>query len=103
VVTSLRVQLHEKRHMLAGPIVYPWSEAEPVLRRYAAFAAAMPDQLSICVGMTSGPDGQPSLLFLPLWNGDKHRGERIISDLQAIGTPQFAQVGPMAYGDMLCL
>jgi hypothetical protein len=103
VVTSLRIQMHQKRHMLAGPIVYPWSEAEPVLQGYAAFAATMPDELSICVGMTSGPDGQPSLLFLPLWNGDKHRGERIISDLQAIGIPQFAQVGPMAYGDMLAL
>ena len=103
VVTSLRVQLHETRHMLAGPIVYPWSEAEPVLRRYAEFAATMPDELGITVGMTTGADGQPSLLFLPLWNGDKHRGERIISDLQAIGTPQFAQVGPMTYGDMLAL
>jgi FAD/FMN-containing dehydrogenase len=60
VVTSLRVQLHETRHMLAGPIVYPWSEAEPVLLRYAEFAATMPDELGILVGMTSGPDGQPT-------------------------------------------
>jgi FAD/FMN-containing dehydrogenase len=89
--------------MLAGPIVYPWSEAELVLHRYAAFAATMPDELGISVGMTSGPDGQPSLLFLPLWNGDKHRGERIISDVQALGTPRLAQVGPMTYGDMLAL
>jgi hypothetical protein len=101
VVTSLRVQLHETHHMLAGPIVYPWSEAEPVLRRYAAFAATMPDELGISVGMPSGPDGQPMLLLLPLWNGDKRRGERIISDLQALGTPQLAHVGPMNYGDML--
>jgi FAD/FMN-containing dehydrogenase len=97
----MRIQLHEKRHMLAGPIVYPWSEAEPVLQRYAEFAASMPDELGISVGMTSGPDGQPSLLFLPLWNGDKHQSERIMRDLQALGTPQFAQVGPMTYGDML--
>jgi hypothetical protein len=103
VVTSLRVQLHETHHMLAGPIVYPWSEAEPVLRRYAAFAATMPDELGISVGMPSGPDGQPMLLLLPLWNGDKRRGERIISDLQALGTPQLAHVGPMTYGDMLAL
>ena len=41
VVTSLRVQLHERRYMLSGSIVYPWSEADPVLRRYAAFAATM--------------------------------------------------------------
>jgi FAD/FMN-containing dehydrogenase len=101
VVTSLRVQMHEKRHMLAGPIVYPWSEAEPVLQRYAEFAATMPDELGILVGMPSGPDGIPTLLLLPLWNGDKHRGERIISDLQALGTPQLSQVGPMTYGDMI--
>jgi hypothetical protein len=103
VVTSLQVQLHETCHMLTGPIIYPWSEAEPVLRRYAAFAATMPDELGIPVGMTSGTDGQAMLLFLPLWNGDKQRGERIISDFQALGTPRFAQVGPMTYGDMLAL
>jgi FAD/FMN-containing dehydrogenase len=101
VVTSLRVQLHETHHMLAGPIVYPWSEAEPVLRRYAAFAATMPDELGISVGMTSGPDGLPMLLLLPLWNGDKGQGERIMSDLQTLGTPQLAQVGPMTYSEML--
>jgi FAD/FMN-containing dehydrogenase len=103
VVTCLRVQLHERRHMIAGPIVYPLSDAEPVLRRYAAFAATMPDELGISVGMTSGPDGQPMLMFLPLWNGEKQRGERIISDFQALGTPRLAQVGPMTYGDMLAL
>jgi hypothetical protein len=103
VVTSMRVQLHEIHHMIAGPIVYPLSEAEQMLHRYAAFAAAMPDELGISVGMTSGPGGQPMLMFLPLWNGDKQQGERIISDFQALGTPQFAQVGPMTYGDMLAL
>src|SRR5215469_13640773 len=40
VVTFLRVQLHEARHMLGGMIVYPWSEAERVLRGYAAFGTA---------------------------------------------------------------
>ncbi|MBV8967994.1 MAG: FAD-binding oxidoreductase, partial [Verrucomicrobia bacterium] len=103
VVTSMRVQLHESRHMIAGPIVYPLSEAEQMLRRYAAFAASIPDELDISVGMTSGPDGQPMLMFLPLWNGDKHQGERIISDFQALGTPQLAQVGPMTYSNMLAL
>jgi FAD/FMN-containing dehydrogenase len=42
VVTCMRIKLHETRHMLAGSIVYPWREAQPVLRRYAAFAATMP-------------------------------------------------------------
>ena len=103
VVTSMRVQLHEMRCMIAGPVMYPLTDAESVLRCYAAFAATMPDELGISVGMTSGPDGQPTLLFLPLWNGDKQRGEQIMSDFQALGTPQLAQVGPTTYGDMLAL
>jgi hypothetical protein len=103
VATSLRIQLHEKRHMIAGPIVYPLSEAEAMLRRYAAFAANLPDELGISIGMTSGPDGQPMLMFLPLWNGEKQRGEQILNDFQALGTPQLAQVGPMTYSEMLAL
>jgi FAD/FMN-containing dehydrogenase len=101
IVTSLRIQLHATRHMLAGAIVYPWREAEPVLRRYAAFAATMPDALSVYVIMGSGPDGQPALTFVPLWNGHGYQGERIIGDLQALGTPQLAQLGPMTYTEML--
>jgi FAD/FMN-containing dehydrogenase len=89
--------------MLAGPIAYRLSEGETVLRRYAEFAATMPDELGITVGMTSSQDGQPVLMFLPLWNGDQQRGERLIRDVQALGTPQLAQVGPMTYSDMLAL
>jgi hypothetical protein len=103
VVTSMRVQLHETHHMLAGPIVYPVNKAEQVLRRYAEFAATMPDELGITVGMTSGPDGQPMVMFLPLWNGDKQQGERIISDFEALGIPQLAQVAPMTYSNMLAV
>ncbi|HEY2538773.1 MAG TPA: FAD-binding oxidoreductase [Stellaceae bacterium] len=101
VVTSLRVQLHERRHMLAESIVYPWSEAEPVLRRYAAFAATMPDELSVYVMMASGPNGQPAITLMPLWNGDKLQGERAMDHLQALGKPQLAQFGPMTYTEML--
>jgi FAD/FMN-containing dehydrogenase len=101
VVTSLRIQLHETRHMLAGAILYPWSEAETVLPRYAAFAATMPDELGVLVAMTSGPDGRPAIMLVPLWNGDRLQGERAIDHLQALGKPKFAQFGPITYADML--
>jgi Berberine and berberine like len=87
--------------MLAGLIVYPWSEAEIVLSRYAAFAAKMPDELSVPVMMTTGPDGQPAITLVPLWNGEKLQGERAIDDLQALGKPQLAQCGPVTYAEML--
>jgi len=32
-------------------------------------------------------------MFVPLWNGDKLRGERAIDHLQKLGKPQFAPIG----------
>jgi hypothetical protein len=61
----------------------------------------MPDELGVSVTMTSGPDGQPALMLVPLWNGDKLQGERAMDHLQALGKPQLTQVGPMTYTDML--
>jgi hypothetical protein len=101
VVTSMRIQMHQKRHMLAGSIVYPWSEAQPVLRHYAAFSATMPDELGVPSMVASGPDGQPAITLVPLWNGDKLQGERAMYQLQALGTPLFAQFGPMTYSEIL--
>jgi FAD/FMN-containing dehydrogenase len=101
VVTSMRIQLHETRHLLTGVIVYPWAEVETVLPRYAGFAATIPDELGVSVAMTSGPGGQPTLMLVPLWNGDKLQGERAMNPLQALGKPQLAQIGPMTYTEML--
>ncbi len=100
-VTSLQIRLHEKRHMLAGSILYPWSEAGNVLSRYPAFAATAPDELGMLLGMASGQDGRPALQLAPLWNGEEHRGESVMRDLQALGTPLVAQVGLMTYSDLL--
>jgi hypothetical protein len=94
VVTSLRVRLHPARDMLAGSIVYNWNEAERVLRRYAAFAATAPDELGVPVGLMPGPDGEPVIMVVPLWNGERRQGERVMEDVRAFGAPQSAQLGP---------
>jgi len=101
VVTSLRVRLHPVRDMLAGSVIYNWNEMGTVLRRYAAFAAAAPDELGVAAGMMSGPDGKPVIMVVPVWNGERYQGERVMDDVQAFGTPLSAQVGPATYADML--
>jgi FAD/FMN-containing dehydrogenase len=101
VVTSLRVRLHPVRDMLAGSIVYKWNEAEQVLRRYAAFAATTPDELGVSVGVMSGPDGEPVIMVVPLWNGEQLQGEHVMKDVRAFGTPRSAEVGPATYADLL--
>lgn len=57
--------------------------------------------LGVPVGMMSGPDGEPVIMIVALWNGDRCRGERVMGDVQAFGTPQSAQVGPATYAEML--
>ena len=54
-------------------------------------------------GLALCQDGQPMLMLRPLWNGDARRGDHLMRDLHALGTPQLAQVGPMTYSDMLAL
>jgi FAD/FMN-containing dehydrogenase len=99
VVTSLRVRLHEASDMLAGTIIYNWGDACQVLHRYAEFATTAPDELGVTLGMLSGPDGEPVITVVPLWNGERHDGEHVMVDLQAFGTPQFTEIGPAAYAD----
>jgi hypothetical protein len=101
VVTSLRVRLHPARALLGGTIIYNWNEAGAVLRHYAAFAATAPDELGLPVGMTSGPDGEPVIMVVPFWNGEQRQGERAVDELRSFGTPEFIQVGTVAYADML--
>ena len=101
VVTSLRVRLHPARDMLAGSVVYDWNEASAVLRRYASFAATAPDELGVSVGAMSGPDGEPVIMVVPLWNGERRQGERAMEDVRAFGAPLSAQIGPATYADLL--
>jgi FAD/FMN-containing dehydrogenase len=101
VVTSLRVRLHPAPDMLAALMIYNWNEAAAVLRRYAAFAATAPDEFGSYAGLLSGPDGKPVVVVVPVWNGDQSRGERVMEDVRAFGTPQSGQVGPATYSDLL--
>jgi len=101
VVTSMRVRLHPVRDMLAGTVIYNWNEASAVLRRYAAFAPTAPDELGVSVGAMPSPDGEPIVMVVPLWNGERREGERAMEKVQGFGTPLSTQVGPSTYADLL--
>ena len=101
VVASMRVRLHPIRQMLAGMILFPWSEAESVFRGYAEAIANAPDELSAVIGGLSTPDGSPVVFVAPVWSGEIGQGERFIARLKQLGTPIMTQVGPMTYGERL--
>lgn len=103
VITSMRVRLHPIRQVLAGMMLFPWSQAESVLDGYAESIADAPDELSIQAGIVSSPDGTPLVLLAPMWIGDGKHGEELIARLRQRGTPVVDRVGMITYLDFLGL
>jgi FAD/FMN-containing dehydrogenase len=103
VVTSLRVRLHPITKVLAGFIMFPWDQAASVLRGFADLARSAPDELTAQCGVLSDPTGAPALLISPAWSGDLVEGEKVITQLEQLGTPLMSQVAEMPYAGVLAL
>jgi hypothetical protein len=103
VVTSMRLRLHPVGELLAGVIIFPWSEAQSVLRGHAEILSSAPSELSVLAGVFSAPDGSPVIVIGPIWSGEPNQGQEIIARMQSFGTPILSQIGPMSYTDLIRL
>jgi FAD/FMN-containing dehydrogenase len=103
VVTSMRIRLHPVHELLAGLILFPWSEAETVLLRYAAIVASAPDEFAVTAGVLSGPDCVPVLFLAPTWSGDPAEGVKVMDDLKGLGTPIMSRIDVMNCLDHLAM
>ena len=101
VITSMRVQLHPIRRVLAGMMLFPWPQAESVFHGYAESIADAPDELELVTGVLPAPDGSPLVFLAPMWSGDGEQGEELIAKLRQVGTPVLDKVGPITYLDWL--
>jgi FAD/FMN-containing dehydrogenase len=103
VVTAMRVRLHPVPQVLAGLILFPCNEAQSVLRGYTAIAASAPDEFGVLAGILPTPDGTPVVFLAPMWSGDPAKGMPLVAELTHLGTPILAEVGPMAYRELLAM
>ncbi|OLT16475.1 FAD-linked oxidase [Pseudonocardia sp. CNS-139] len=101
VVTALRLRLHRLERLLAGFVVFPWTQAADVFGRLDDVLAAAPDELTVQSGVLSAPDGSPAVFLSPTWSGDLADGEKAVDGVQRLGTPLVSDVGPVSYPDML--
>ena len=102
VVTSLTLRLHHVPSVLAGLIVFPWSQAADVWARIEEVLADCSDELTVQTGVLPSPDG-PMVFLSPVWSGQPTQGERAIDELLHLGDPLFSQVAERSYADMLRL
>ena len=72
----MRLRLHPIGEILAGVILFPWSEAESVLRGHAEILASAPDELSVLAGLVPLPDGNPVVFLGPIWSGEPPRARK---------------------------
>ena len=63
--------------------------------------ASAPDELTVDVAIVTGPAGGPILLLLPCWIGEFAKSESVFSELQQLGTPIVAHLGPTTYAEMV--
>src|SRR6267142_4136334 len=80
-VAEMRIRLHELPNVVSGVLVYPFSEAGTVLRRFAEIAPSLPDELTVQVCAVAGPDGAPVILLVPTWSGRQGGGDAHIAPL----------------------
>lgn len=107
IATSFELRLHEVGPLvLAGQIVYPFDDAESLLRSFRSFMAEAPDELQ-CLPFTFRappiepfPDechGKPVLDFV-VFHLDPDAAE-VVAPLRGLGVPLLEAVGPMPYVD----
>lgn len=105
IATSFELGLHEVGpSVLAGQVVYPFDDAESLLRSFRSFMADAPDELQ-CLPFTfrappidAFPErchGQPVLDFV-LFHLDPGASDAV-APLRTLGEPLLDAVGPMPY------
>src|SRR5262249_19884045 len=100
-VTTMRIRLHEVPNVVSGMLIYPFSEARTVLRRFADIVSTMPDELTVQVGAVAGPDGVPVIMLVPTWSGRQGQGDEHIAPLLEFGTLLANTVDAVRYGTSL--
>ena len=107
VVTQFEFALHAVGpDILSGLLVFPWSEAGAVLRKYRKFTATAPEDLSIWTVLRKAPPlpflppqahGQNVLILALCYLGSEETGRKLIAPLAELGTVLGQHVGMQPY------
>jgi FAD/FMN-containing dehydrogenase len=101
VVTAMRIRLHALPNVVSGMLIYPFSEARTVLRRFAEIVSTMPDELTVQLAAVAGPDGVPVIMLVPTWSGRQGQGDDHIAPLLELGTLLVNTVDAVRFGTSL--
>jgi FAD/FMN-containing dehydrogenase len=107
IVTEFEFQLHPVGpDVLAGLIVYPFSEAKSVLRKKRDFLASAPPNLNVWAVLRKAPPlpflptdvhGREVIVLAVFFSGDLEQGRKLIAPLRTFGNPVGEHFGVQPY------
>jgi FAD/FMN-containing dehydrogenase len=107
VVTEFEFELHPVgSEILAGLIVFPFSQARQVLTKYREFAESAPEELNVWVALRKAPPlpflpvdvhGKEVIILPVFYIGDIAEGEKLIEPLRSFGDAYGEHIGTQPY------
>lgn len=107
VVTEFEFELHPVgSEILAGLIVFPFSQAKQVLTKYREFAGSAPEELNVWVILRKAPPlpflpvnvhGKEVVVLPVFYIGDIAEGEKLIEPLHSFGDAYGEHIGTQPY------
>jgi FAD/FMN-containing dehydrogenase len=107
IVTEFEFDLHPVGpEILAGLIVFPFSQAKQVLTQYRKFAESAPEELNVWVVLRKAPPlpflpenvhGKEVIVLSVFYVGDIVEGEKLIEPLRSFGDAYGEHVGVQPY------
>lgn len=107
VITQFEFKLHSVGpEILAGLIVFPFSQAKQVLTQYREFIEFAPQELNVWVVMRHAPPlpflpekvhGEKVIVLPVFYAGEIAEGQKLIQPLRRFGDPHGVHIGPQPY------
>ena len=107
IVTQFEFKLHPVGpEVLSGLIVYPFEQAQSVLKQYREFVDTIPDDLCVWAVLRKAPPlpfltqevhGREVVIFAFMHSGDMDEGKRLIEPLRHFGESYGEHIGPSPF------
>jgi FAD/FMN-containing dehydrogenase len=98
VVTSFEFRLHPMaRQVIGGVVAFPLAEAREVMKFFADYVAAAPDELYIDGGVSSRPEEGAAAWMSVCYSGPHNRADKYIEPIRKAGTAVFDDIGMIDY------
>ncbi|NDJ86169.1 MAG: FAD-binding oxidoreductase [Chloroflexi bacterium] len=106
VVTSFLFQAHPVHTVYGGPIIWPISQAEELMKWYRDFIADAPEDIYAWFGFHRVPTGSPlpealhghhGCVMTWCYTGPMDKAEEVFAPIRQLGDPVLDMAGPMPY------